>query len=176
MGDGRGLTWQRRVEDQHILYAKAGMCVWVRNEPIRVKRRNLKTAEELADFDERVRRGKGAPDYTVGFSGVTIYVEVKEYQSKVWPFSQLQPHQADRMDEFRRHGFASFILLRLAGRTWLIPWDTLAYPYRMAALSPSAQRSFNPAKDTSFAHEVHCDTDYLPIAKNLVRHVTPRNG
>lgn len=157
---GRGKTWERMVEDQHADYTRRGLCIWFRNEPRRVRRNDIDTPMET---EARRKRGRGAPDYTVGYSGITIFVETKEYRAKTWPLSQLDQEQAERMDAAHRQGFSSFVLLRLAGETWLLPWHDLSYHYYRRTMDARAPTSFSPTRDRYGIRVI--GTDYLPSAK-----------
>lgn len=116
----RGRVWQQAVEDQHVEYARAGRCAWIRNEPTRTSAWTTATAAEDA-----VQRGRGAPDYTVFCRHRSLLVETKDHQGERWPLTEVSYWQATRMDGLLEHADGVFVFLRLGGRYLLVPWEAI---------------------------------------------------
>lgn len=147
----RGREWQGIVEEQHVRYVRDGRCSWIRNEPVRTADRR----EDFGDAVERATAGKGAPDYTVITPEAVLLVEVKDWSSTPrWPWRQLYPYQAARMEVGERSPICrGFVLLRLCGRPYLLPWREIA-----EAWTRNQPKSF----DGSWGHLM--SADYLDDA------------
>lgn len=121
----RGREWQGIVEAQHVGYVRTNRCAaWIRNEPVRT----VEKREDYGDAVDRVTAGKGAPDYTVITDRAVLLVEVKDWDSAPrWPWRQLYPYQAARLESGERSPICKgFVLLRLRGQPYLLPWREIA--------------------------------------------------
>lgn len=178
MSDGRsrfahrGTAWEQAVEDQHVAYALAGRCAWIRNQPTRTDR--WKGAPMI---EEQIRRGRGPPDYTILASGfapgsdapwsLTLAVEAKETESIAWPFRNLEEWQARRLDDLARHRVAGFLLVRWAatGEIRLVPWASLAWAWWSWHAKSARRRELHPGD----AECIPTTVDYLDAALSVAR-------
>jgi hypothetical protein len=121
----RGREWQGIVETMHIRYVREGRIpCWIRNEPVRTASRS----EDYGDAVERVTAGRGAPDYTVVTNEAVLLVEVKDWTSSPkFPWRMLYPYQAARLEAGERSPICrGFVLLRLQGAPYLLPWRDIS--------------------------------------------------
>lgn len=151
----RGRSWQADVEAQHVAYTRADRCTWIRNEPVRTVQRG----ETYDDAVERVTQGRGAPDYTVICDEGVLLVEVKDCDAATWRYRALDTYQAARLEAGdRRARCRGFVLLRLQGQPFLLPWREIAEGWHR-----NKPRAFAP----TWGHLA--DTDYLDTALAYLR-------
>lgn len=159
----RGKEWERLVEDQHAAYARQRRASWVRNEPHRGRQ-----WEDAPAIEEMLRRGRGAPDYTVRARRDCVFLlDAKDHAGSRWPLSQVKPWLAARLDDWCSvDGGQAFVLLRQrvqpVPRVWLIPWAVLSAEWHVAK---GAGRTFTPATGWG----VETGIDYLPEVLRMHR-------
>lgn len=116
-----GKSWEHEIQEVHDRYDADGRASCVRNPaPMRPIAR-LRGGEWRAIFE-----AKGAPDYSVQAGDVSFVFDAKDAAGSRWPLDGLALHQAERFSKHERQGrnALAFVLLRLAGQVWLLPWTT----------------------------------------------------
>ena len=122
----RGMAWQSQIDAAHYLYERAARASCVQN-PAPMK----PLGKAVRGVFRAVYIAAGPPDYTVQASGVSFLLEAKSIDSDdAFPLARLELHQADRMDRHTAQLGHAFVLLRLKGAPWLLPWAQLGPLWR----------------------------------------------
>lgn len=128
----RGMAWQGQIDAAHYLYERAGRASCVQN-PAPMK----PLGKAVRGVFRAVYIAAGPPDYTVQAAGVSFLLEAKSIDNgAVFPLARVEEHQAARMDRHSAQGGHAFVLLRLQGSAWLLPWATLGPRWRAWHTTP----------------------------------------
>ena len=141
---GKGIYFERLIEDWGARYARDGHALVLRTPPpFRILRRKPKGSFV------GVLAGEGPPDYTMLLklhdgSALPVLAEAKSNQSGPWALKQLHGHQAEQLQAWSELGGFSCVLLAhmpsLCG--YVIPWTNLKPVWdRWHSYSSQGQRS-----------------------------------
>jgi penicillin-binding protein-related factor A (putative recombinase) len=133
----RGESWERQLEVQHHRYRSDRRALILR-----------------APSD---RRKPSPPDYFGVVGGRFVCFEAKDSKRPRFAFDLLIRHQAIDLEATNEHGGCAFVLARLAGDAYLIPWRDVSDDYfggKIASVAPLPQWA--------------CDgADWLPTFRRL---------
>lgn len=111
----RGLPWERRLDDQHALYRRAG---WY------VRRQHVATVAQGGGLAKII--GNAPPDYLLAKHGIWIVADAKSWSSGGrWPLEQIADHLARDLSEATEGGGVAGIILDYGGVGWWLPWCEL---------------------------------------------------
>jgi len=124
-----GQAWQNRIETLLDLAERSGTCTWWRTpEPMRRIR-------ALGDGHfECVGTTEGPPDYLILRHGHAIAMEAKSTTGDRFPWPDLQPHQAQRLDQWLFHGGIPSLAIWINTDGWIVPWIIIRSAYRRWAV------------------------------------------
>jgi len=125
----RGKAWEAVLDEWNARYRAEGRAVVHRTPPaIRV------IGAKRGGLFRACFAGKGPPDYagviagwepsTLGTSRAVCF-DAKDCAEPRWPYSKLEPHQAETFDAWVAAGGLAFVALRLRGRGWVLSWSLL---------------------------------------------------
>lgn len=141
----RGKALEDVLDDLHALYAqRREACIDRTPHPMR------KVGVQRPGVFLAVDEGKGPQDYrgSVAPTGRSVVFDAKDCSADRWKLAKLEDHQAERLALAHRTGAFAFVLLRLHGRLWVLPWPALR-ERRQAWLDSRAARGGRAASGTA---------------------------
>jgi recombination protein U len=119
----RGDSWQLLLDTLHTRYNGSGRASVI---PTPAPMKILRAVKGKPGHFVCCFLPDAPPDYTAQADGFAFCFDAKDHAGDRWPLKDLPEHQARRFDAHQRQGGVAFVLLRLSGTVYLLPWATLA--------------------------------------------------
>ena len=167
----RGKGLESMLDQLHQVYAARGWAS-IDRTPQPIKRLKIHPGMRLPPGAfVAVYGGDGPPDYrgSVAPSGRSVVFDAKMSAGARWPLKHLEPHQAKDLDLALRTGAYPFVLLYISGRTWVLPWTTLApmWWYWHRGEAARGEASISTAELPTLGHPCAAG-GWLPVVRQLL--------